>query len=119
MVTTVQNHGQKPRGPRSLVAAKNERPVQTLYLMHSSTSAVSRTTEMVSQPVHVQRAAGGDVRQQIRLAAADGDAEVDRLRAEGRQHAREGQRERVGDLVHRPAFDRPRFHDGCGHWHPP
>ena len=35
MVTTVQNHGQKPRGLSSLVAAKNERPVQMLYLMHS------------------------------------------------------------------------------------
>jgi hypothetical protein len=30
-----------------LVAAKNERPVQMLYLMHSYTSAVSRTTEIV------------------------------------------------------------------------
>ncbi len=35
MVTTAQNHGQKPSGLSSLVAAKNERPVQTLYLMHS------------------------------------------------------------------------------------
>ena len=46
-VTTAQNHGQNPRGPRSFVAAKKERPVQTLYLMHSYTSAVSRTTEIV------------------------------------------------------------------------
>ncbi len=35
IVTTAQNHGQKPRGPSSTVAAKNERPVQMLYLMHS------------------------------------------------------------------------------------
>src|SRR5678816_1165657 len=47
IVTIAQNHGQKPRGPRSFVAAKNERPVQTLYLMHSYTSAVSRMTEIV------------------------------------------------------------------------
>ena len=39
------------------------------------------------QPVHVHRAAGRDVRQQIGLAAADRDAEIDRLRAERRQHA--------------------------------
>ena len=30
-----QNHGQKPRGASSLVPAKNDRPVQQLYLMHS------------------------------------------------------------------------------------
>jgi hypothetical protein len=35
METTAQNQGQKPNGFRSLVAAKNERPVQMLYLMHS------------------------------------------------------------------------------------
>ena len=35
MLTTAQNQGQKPNGLRSLVAAKNERPVQMLYLMHS------------------------------------------------------------------------------------
>ena len=35
IAATAQNHGQKPRGARSLVPAKNERPVQQLYLMHS------------------------------------------------------------------------------------
>ena len=35
MLTTAQNHGQKPNGLSSLVAAKNDRPVQVLYLMHS------------------------------------------------------------------------------------
>jgi hypothetical protein len=35
MDTTAQNQGQNPNGFRSLVAAKNERPVQTLYLIHS------------------------------------------------------------------------------------
>ena len=35
METTAQNQGQNPNGFRSLVAAKKERPVQTLYLMHS------------------------------------------------------------------------------------
>jgi hypothetical protein len=35
IVTTAQNQGQKPRGASSFVPAKNERPVLTLYLMHS------------------------------------------------------------------------------------
>ena len=35
IVTAAQNHGQKPYGLRSLVAAKKERPVTVLYLMHS------------------------------------------------------------------------------------
>ena len=35
IVTTVQNHGQKPRGASSFVPAKNERPVKIPYLMHS------------------------------------------------------------------------------------
>ena len=51
------------------------------------------------QPVHVQGAAGGDVRQQVRLAAADRDAEVDRLRAQHRHHAREGEWEGIRYLM--------------------
>jgi hypothetical protein len=35
MVMMAQYHGQKPFGPRSAVAAKNDRPVFILYLMHS------------------------------------------------------------------------------------
>ena len=35
MVMTAQYHGQNPFGERSAVAAKNERPVFMLYLMHS------------------------------------------------------------------------------------
>ena len=34
-VTTAQYHGQKPLGLSSEVAAKNDRPVFMLYLMHS------------------------------------------------------------------------------------
>ena len=35
MAAIAQNRGQKLRGARSAVAVKKERPVQTLYLMHS------------------------------------------------------------------------------------
>src|SRR4030095_1679409 len=45
-VMMAQYQGQKPFGPRSAVAAKNDRPVFMLYLMHSYTSAASSTTEM-------------------------------------------------------------------------
>ena len=54
------------------------------------------------EPVHVERAARGDVRQEVGLAAADRDAEVDRLRAQRGQHAREGQWEGIGDLADAP-----------------
>ena len=40
-----QYQGQKPFGLRSIVAAKKDRPVFMLYLMHSYTRAASSTTE--------------------------------------------------------------------------
>src|SRR5688572_12310164 len=46
IAATAQNQGQNPRGVSSFVPAKNDRPVQQLYLIHSYTSAVSTMTEM-------------------------------------------------------------------------
>ena len=46
-VMPAQYHGQKPFGLSSEVAAKNDRPVFMLYLMHSYTSAASSTTDTI------------------------------------------------------------------------
>jgi hypothetical protein len=49
--------------------------------------------------VHVHGAARRDVRQEVGLAAADRDAEVDRLRTKRRQHTGERQGKRIWDFV--------------------
>jgi hypothetical protein len=56
--------------------------------------------------MHLQGAARRDVRQQVGLAAADRNAEVDRLRTECCDHADEGQGKWVRDFVNGVFVDR-------------